>query len=213
MLRQVEFLRPRLEVRTVHLPQVLHHGRDDVFRLRGLRKLVGIGIEISFQRVRLDSQRRDERPVPHQPHQLVAIRQFLLGDDLGNLRHGQAFGNRKRMKHDLAAEEFRENFSGSHPRVQLVLARANFPVRRLGSPEEHKSRTALNQLLAFEQRRNLLKRRPVGNRDDLGGRVLRRRGDGLFSPFDRLIHGHGARGGRDQQKNEYGPQLHESCLP
>ena len=209
MFRHLEFLRTQLKFQAIDLLQMLHHRRHHIFCLDALRKLVGVRIEIAFKVIRLDTQCSSQRPVLHQPQQLIAIRHALLRHQVRDLRHRQAFGNGDRMEDDLAVEEFREDFRRHHRRIQLVLTGPNFSVRRLRSSNEHERRPALDQPFSLEQCRNLLKGRSVRNHDDLGGRMLFRRHDRPLSPLNGLIRGHAENGDHDQQKNEHPSQLHE----
>ena len=113
------------------------------------------------------------------------------------------------MERHLPAEKFRENFRRDHCGIQLVFTGLNLSIRRLESCEEHEGHPALDQLLAFEQPRNLLKRGSFGNGDDFRRRVLLRGNGGSFSPFNGQICARAESGARDQQKNENAPQFHE----
>ena len=93
---------PHLEIGTEHLAEMVNHGDYDLFRLHLTRKLIRIGIEISFQRVCPDPKGCNERLVTCNSHKLFTARDTVLHHDIGDLRDRQPFGNRDRMKHHLA---------------------------------------------------------------------------------------------------------------
>ena len=173
--------------------------------LTGTRKLIRVGIEIPFQRLRLDPKRRNELPIFRKPEKLRTIREALLRDQIGDLGDGEPFGNSQRMEQHLAVEQHRENLRRSHAGIQLILTCMNFPVGRLGFPKKDKGRTALDQSFALKQRRDMLKRRAIRDDDDFRGRMLFRGNNRAFSPANRLIGRDAKCDHCDQQTSENDP--------
>jgi len=61
------------------------------------------------------------------------------------------------MQHHPPRQQLRENIGRWHGGVQLILTRMNSPVRRVRFTQQHEGRPALDQPLALEQRRDILK--------------------------------------------------------
>ena len=102
------------------------------------------------------------------------------------------------MEHHLPVEQPCQNLGRQHAGVQFILPGLNLSICRPESPDPHERDTTLDQSFPFEQRRDLLKARPVWNPDDLIGRVEAGRNGGAFRPFNDLIPGYAENGAADQ---------------
>src|SRR5262249_30277306 len=174
-------------------------------------KLIRIWIQIAFQRVRFDAQRRDEGRIHHQAQRLLAVHQSLLPKNVCNLRHRQAFGDQDGMQHHLADGQAREDFGGRHARIELIFTGLDFPIRGLKPPQPDERQSALDEFFAFEQRGDLVKGGTVRNGHGLGRRTQSWRNRRLLGPLNGLIRGYAEYGGHAQEHEEKAAKLHQCC--
>ncbi len=106
------------------LPEAVHHGSRNVVRRVDASELVGVGKEISFQRLGVGIEIAEEEEVAARCGQEIGRRaESRLLYRSGNVIHVEAFGHDNGTGIDIAPDQPAPNLQSACRLIELVLAR------------------------------------------------------------------------------------------